>query len=154
MSSALVSCPEPIKSRQYPSPDDIYYLTFRNVGHIGGFQFDLYFQLPILANAFFLVNDTVPTNTKYIHFKPMNRGNPSGSAGYTPDGSEQWFAMNALSFSIGGPVGGPNYNTFIRFKNPVNYLYLSTGTESGGGGNITIACVANDALIVSGGAWT
>jgi hypothetical protein len=147
-------CAPPLRSRQASFGDEIAYATFINVGHIGGFQFNILQQIPIYANTFFLINDTVPTNSKYISTKPVPFSNPSGSAGYTLVGSEQWFPLNVLSFSIGGPLGGPNYQSVIRFKIPINQFYFHTGTESGGGGNTTIACVANDFMDVHGGPWT
>jgi hypothetical protein len=146
-------CAPPLKSRQASFGDEIAYVTFDNRGHIGGFQFNILQQIPIFANTFFLINDVVISNTKFISTRPVPFSNPSGSAGYTATGFEQWFPLNVLSFSP-AVVGGPNYNSVIRFKTPINQFYFHTGTESGAGGVTTIACVANDFARVYGGAWT
>jgi hypothetical protein len=146
--SAIASCPPPIKSSPYVSGPKIFFLHFRNQPHIGGFAYDILFQLPFPCSKFALVSMTALTNSLFLHLTPTNLPNP-GSGAPVISGNEEWFAMTTTPYA-----GGPVYWANVKFAQPVSKIYLSAGTESGAGSNLTLMCVADEGADVSGGVWT
>jgi hypothetical protein len=140
-------CPPPLRSRPYVSGPQIFFLHFA-FQTIGGAQFDQRFNLPFPCNSFFLVSINKTANSLFLHLTPTNRSNPTGSATVTVLGNEEWFPMTALQ------LASTNYWAAIRFKDPIQIMYLSGGSETGTSTILTLACVADDTLIVNGGMWT
>jgi hypothetical protein len=141
-------CPPALRARNYVSGPQIFFLH-NKFPTVGGAQFDVQFNLPYPCNSFFLVSTSQPTDTLFLSLKPTGRNNPGGVlAAIVPLGTEEWFQMTAV------PASGPNYFGMFRFKEPIQTIFLSAGTESGNASTITLACVADDALIVTGGVYT
>jgi hypothetical protein len=144
----MTTCAPPARSRPYVSGPSWFNLFINNFPHVGGFQYDLLQQIPILANCFFLLGGTLLTNTFFFHLSPTGLPNP-GSGGPVIGGNENWVALTTSPYS-----SGPLYFTKIKLGSPVNRFYLSLGTEAGAGSKFTLACVAGDDIDISGGQWT
>lgn len=147
MGNLGLGCPPKIRSKPYVSGPNVFFLHI--VGQVvGGAQFDLPFKLPFPCNTFFMASTAQVTNSLFLSLMPTRRNNQTGSGAITMLGSEEWFPMNAV------PLAGTNYWAMLRFSDPTQQIYISMGTESGAPNIVTIACVADDALQMSGGIWT
>jgi hypothetical protein len=135
-------------ARQYLSGPQITYIHYDGHALIGGAIFDILFNLAFPCNVFFLVGNNQPGDTIYLSLKPTNKPRP-GSAAVPVLGNEEWFPMTALGLA----VTGPNVLSVIRFKEPVNQIYLSHGTEGGLGPVLTFACVNDPNFTLNGGPW-
>lgn len=136
-----------IKSRQYLSGPQIFYAQVQNPGPNG--QADVVVNTPFPVNSFFIVSRKGGTeaNSVFFHLTKLNKNYTTVNVASTATGLEQWISMNTL------PASGPNYLSVIRFKEKMNQFFLDIGFE-GGSGPITIACVADDELQVTGGLYT
>lgn len=144
----MSTCPPTIRSRQYLSGPGVNFIPI--VGQpIGGAQYDLLVQLPQPSNVFFIASTKHITNTLMLSLTPTGKSNPLGISALTFLGTESWFPMSTAQ-----QVGGSNYLTVLKFKEKVNQIYLSMGTESGGQNFLTLACLTDDDLSIVGGLYT
>jgi len=137
----------PLRSRQYLSGPLVQFVTVQNNGPNG--QGDIQVNLANPCNSFMIVSRKGGTenNSIFFHLTKLNKNYTGVNVASTATGTEQWFSMNTL------PATGPNYLSFIRFKETIMTFFLDIGFE-GGAGPITIACFADDELSVNGGLYT
>lgn len=120
--------------------NDLYFITVQAKPVPGAAPVgDFVINLPKAFRKFFIVSCTnsANNNSKYLHLSPIGKHYPTGSPGITPDGSEQWFNMNQVTGA--NQTQGAN---IIKFKEPVQQIYLDFGFETGGGTpyQFTICC--------------
>lgn len=137
--------PEPLRSRQQLSGPQIFYFTFNNTGPNA--TADLLVNLPFPCNSFFLTSVKGGTEASSVMFHLSKIGRVYAAAAITALGTEPWISLNA------NPASGPIYRTVIRFKEKINQFFLDVGVE-GGAGFITLACVGDNDLQVTGGLYT
>lgn len=142
----LAPCsPEPVRSRQQPPGPQIFYATFQNPGPNA--QADVQLILPFPCNSFFLsaVKGGTEASSIFLHLAPIGR--IYSAAAIAALGTEGWISLNT------NPSTGPNYRTVVRFDEKVLIVYFDIGVE-GGAGPLTVACVADDSIQITGGLYT
>jgi hypothetical protein len=137
--------PEPVRSRQTPSGPQIFFTTIQNAGPTA--QADVPVLLPFPCNSFFITSVKGGTENSSCFFHLTKLQKTYTLAAIAAQGTEPWISMNAL------PASGPMYRTVIRFKEKMMQFFLDIGFE-GGAGPITIACVGDDAIQITGGLYT
>jgi hypothetical protein len=137
--------PEPVRSRQQPSGPQIFFQTIQNAGPNA--QADVLIQCPFPCNSFFISSVKGGTETSSVMFHLAKLGKNYIAPAINAVGNEPWISLNI------NPAAGPIYRTVIRFKETILQFFLDIGFE-GGAGPITIACVADDAIQITGGLYT
>lgn len=136
-----------IRSRQYLSGPQIFYAVIQNPGPNA--QADVVVNTPFPCNTFFIVSRKGGTenNSLFFHLTKLNKSYTGVNVATVATGFEQWISMNTL------PASGPNYLTIIKFKEKINQFFVDVGTE-GGAGPITVACLSDDEISLTGGLYT
>lgn len=136
---------EPVRSRQQPPGPQIFFQTIQNPGPNA--QADLLFTLPFPCNSFFLsaVKGGTEASSIFLHLVPIGR--IYTAAAIAALGTEPWISLNT------NPSTGPQYRTVVRFNEKILQVYFDVGVE-GGAGPLTVACVADDSLQITGGLYT
>jgi hypothetical protein len=144
MSTPVESC---LRSRTYLSGPEIFYAIIQNPGPNG--QADVLVNLPFPCNSFFIVSRKGGTeaNSIFFHLTKLNKLYATPNVASTMVGTEQWISLNSL------PSTGPNYLTVIRFREKILQFYLDVGVE-GGAGPLSVGCLADDEMTISGGLYT
>lgn len=137
--------PESLRSRQTLSGPQIFYATIQNPGPNA--QADVFVPLPFPCNSFFIVAVKGGTEASSVFFHLQKIQRLYAVAAIAANGNEGWISLNT------NPAAGPQYRTVIRFKEKIMGFFLDIGFE-GGAGPITIACVADNDIQVTGGLYT
>lgn len=137
--------PEPLRARQNLSGPQIFYATIQNVGPNA--QADVTVALPFPCNSFFInsVKGGTEASSVFFHLAKIQR--QYAAAAISALGTEPWISLNT------NPAGGPQYRTVIRFREKILQFFLDIGFE-GGAGPLTISCVADLDVQVTGGLYT
>jgi hypothetical protein len=83
----------------------------------------------------------------FFHLNKLNKIYASPNVASSATGFEQWISMSSI------PATGPIYRTVIRFREKVLQAFLDIGFE-GGATVLTLACIADDDMVVTGGLYT
>lgn len=137
--------PEPVRSRQSLSGPQIFFQTIQNNGPNA--QGDVLVQCPFPCNSFFLSSVKGGTEASSVMFHLTRIGRIYAVAAIAAIGNEPWISLNV------NPASGPQYRGVIRFKEKILQFFLDIGFE-GGAGPITIACVADEDVQITGGLYT
>ncbi len=140
-------CVPPVRSRQTLSGPQICFIQIANNGPNGQADVPLVPAFP--CNSFFIVSRKggTETTTVFFHLTQLYKSYSTPNVATAATGQEQWISMTSA------PATGPNYLTVIRFKEKILKAFLDIGFE-GGAGLLTIACVADDDISISGGLYT
>lgn len=143
------TCQTPsVRSRQYLSGPQIFWLVLSKQGVIGGSFWDILVQLPFPCTTFFIGSVVAgdEANSLWMSFIPLNK--PRGTPFTSMTGQEQVFPLIGNQLVI-----GPHYYSVLRFKQPSNLVYFHMGSENGHLSRYSIGCLVDRDLQISGGLY-